>query len=123
MSFEWNAEIIEKLTQMWHEGLSTAEIGRRLGISKNAVVGKARRIDLPKRQTRTVAPPQPKEDNVVRLPELRVGMCSWPIGEPGTEGFRFCGKRPVVPGKPYCAEHCARAYVRTTKNKKETEAA
>ena len=33
----------------WAEGLSTAEIGRRMGVSKNAVVGKAHRLNLPSR--------------------------------------------------------------------------
>lgn len=37
--------------------------------------------------------------------------CCWPNGDPGTPGFHFCGARPV-PGKPYCAEHCAIAYVK-----------
>ncbi len=43
---EWNETIIAELKALWAEGLSTAEIGRRLGISKNAVVGKAHRLDL-----------------------------------------------------------------------------
>jgi GcrA cell cycle regulator len=43
---EWNETIITELRSLWTEGLSTAEIGRRLGISKNAVVGKAHRLDL-----------------------------------------------------------------------------
>jgi len=43
---EWNETIITELRSLWSEGLSTAEIGRRLGISKNAVVGKAHRLDL-----------------------------------------------------------------------------
>jgi GcrA cell cycle regulator len=43
---EWNETIIGELKALWAEGLSTAEIGRRLGISKNAVVGKAHRLDL-----------------------------------------------------------------------------
>jgi GcrA cell cycle regulator len=46
---EWTDEIIAKLQQLWTEGLSTAEIGRRLNISKNAVVGKAHRLNLPPR--------------------------------------------------------------------------
>ena len=37
---------IQRLRAFWTEGLSTAEIGRRLGVSKNAVVGKAHRLDL-----------------------------------------------------------------------------
>ena len=43
---EWNEETIGKLRILWADGLSTAEIGRRLGISKNAVVGKAHRLSL-----------------------------------------------------------------------------
>lgn len=46
---EWADETILRLRTLWDEGLSTAEIGRRLGVSKNAVVGKAHRLDLPAR--------------------------------------------------------------------------
>jgi len=46
---EWAEETISRLRMLWDEGLSTAEIGRRLGVSKNAVVGKAHRLDLPAR--------------------------------------------------------------------------
>lgn len=46
---EWSEELIARLRGLWAEGHSTAEIGRRLGISKNAVVGKAHRLDLPAR--------------------------------------------------------------------------
>jgi GcrA cell cycle regulator len=46
---EWAEETIVRLRSLWDEGHSTAEIGRRLGVSKNAVVGKAHRLDLPAR--------------------------------------------------------------------------
>jgi GcrA cell cycle regulator len=46
---EWAEETIVRLRALWDEGLSTAEIGRQLGVSKNAVVGKAHRLDLPAR--------------------------------------------------------------------------
>jgi len=46
---DWSAEAIEMLRALWAEGHSTAEIGRRMGISKNAVVGKAHRLHLPAR--------------------------------------------------------------------------
>ena len=46
---EWADETIIRLRELWSEGHSTAEIGRRLGVSKNAVVGKAHRLDLPAR--------------------------------------------------------------------------
>lgn len=46
---DWTAEAIETLRALWAEGHSTAEIGRRMNISKNAVVGKAHRLNLPAR--------------------------------------------------------------------------
>ena len=46
---EWNDESIARLRALWAEGHSTAEIGRRMSVSKNAVVGKAHRLNLPAR--------------------------------------------------------------------------
>lgn len=43
---EWTEETIDRLRALWAEGHSTAEIGRRMGVSKNAVVGKAHRLSL-----------------------------------------------------------------------------
>jgi GcrA cell cycle regulator len=59
--FEWTDDTIRELRQLWSEGHSTAEIGRRIGISKNAVVGKAHRLDLPARPSpiRTGSSPRP----------------------------------------------------------------
>ena len=45
----WTEATITELTQLWSEGRSGAEIGRRLNVSKNSVIGKARRLDLPGR--------------------------------------------------------------------------
>ena len=36
--------------------------------------------------------------------------CLWPFGDPGDPDFRFCG-HVAHPGRPYCAEHCAVAYI------------
>jgi GcrA cell cycle regulator len=61
-AMDWTAEAIEALRGFWAEGHSTAEIGRRMGISKNAVVGKAHRLNLPPR-------PSPiRRDGEGRLP-------------------------------------------------------
>ena len=46
---DWNEEAIARLRALWDEGHSTAEIGRRMSVSKNAVVGKAHRLNLPAR--------------------------------------------------------------------------
>jgi len=158
---DWSAEAIERLRALWAEGHSTAEIGRRMGISKNAVVGKAHRLNLPARPSpirreatprqamprvatpRPAPAPRPVAPVVARpaVPPMvarpvapaapvavvrsfpapaprpvfaRAGSqksCCWPIGEPGTSGFRFCAAEAVM-GKPYCGEHASLAYVK-----------
>lgn len=116
MSFEWNESRIEMLKSLWDEGLSTSEMGVRLGITKNAVVGKVHRLGLPKRQSPIRAPVRRVVEtevrtDVVRIEALSTGMCRWPMGEQGVHGFDFCG-RSSIEGRPYCDEHCARAYVK-----------
>lgn len=101
----WTPLLVDQLAALWKQGLSTAEIGRKLGISKNAVVGKAHRLSLAPRPSPLKSPP-------MRHSVEKAGPgCSWPHGHPGQQGFRFCGKR-ALPGKPYCAEHAAMAYVK-----------
>jgi GcrA cell cycle regulator len=76
--FEWTDERIQRLRQLWSEGHSTAEIGRRMGISKNAVVGKAHRLDLPARPSpiRTGGPPRaPRRPPVPRLADTMPLSC------------------------------------------------
>lgn len=46
---DWNDATIARLRMLWENGVTTADIGRRLGFSKNAVVGKAHRLELQKR--------------------------------------------------------------------------
>jgi GcrA cell cycle regulator len=45
------------------------------------------------------------------LPELNDETCSWPVGDPRSSRFFFCGAQPLR-NKPYCAANCARAYRR-----------
>ncbi len=45
----WTDNDIQKLRTLWAEGHSTAEIGGRIGVSKNAIVGKTHRLHLPGR--------------------------------------------------------------------------
>ena len=51
---EWSDEQIASLRQLWKEGHSSAEIGRRIKKSKNSVIGKARRLHLPQRPAAVV---------------------------------------------------------------------
>lgn len=46
----WKPEQDESLRKMWDEGLSAAVCGARLGVTKNAIIGRAHRIGLKKRQ-------------------------------------------------------------------------
>ena len=41
--------------------------------------------------------------------ELQQWHCRWPIGDPISEDFGFCGNRPVA-GLPYCPAHAQMAY-------------
>lgn len=49
----------------------------------------------------------PPREVPIRTPSA----CCWPIGHPGTKAFRFCDD-VALPGKPYCNQHYAIAYVR-----------
>lgn len=42
----WTDEMVEKLKEYWAQGVTTGEIGKRLGISKNSIVGKVHRLGL-----------------------------------------------------------------------------
>ena len=116
----WTEDRLKDLRRLWAEGLSITQIGLEIGLSRNAVVGKVHRLGLPKRISPIKQKPRPAE--IIDLASLRPGMCSWPEGEPGKDDFHFCGS-PNVPGKPYCVEHCRRAYVKTTRDGRKTRVA
>ncbi|RMH45425.1 MAG: GcrA cell cycle regulator [Alphaproteobacteria bacterium] len=50
-----------------------------------------------------------KRARKLSLMELTERTCKWPIGDPATEEFWFCGL-PSQPGKPYCEAHVSVAY-------------
>ncbi len=68
---------------------------------------------------RPAAPPPPP---MVDLPgtatvlTLGAHMCKWPIGDPSTDEFSFCGRRAGGEG-PYCVEHARVAYQPVQKKK------
>lgn len=45
----------------------------------------------------------------ISLMELTERTCKWPIGDPATDDFWFCGL-PSTPGKPYCEAHVGVAF-------------
>ena len=71
-------------------------------------------------------PPQPSQNEIspealasvrevekrakkLTLMELTERTCKWPIGDPATDDFWFCGL-PSLPGKPYCEAHVGVAF-------------
>ncbi|QRZ12339.1 GcrA cell cycle regulator [Paracoccus methylovorus] len=50
-----------------------------------------------------------KRARKLTLMELTERTCKWPIGDPATDKFWFCGL-PSVPGKPYCEAHVGVAF-------------
>jgi GcrA cell cycle regulator len=75
------------------------KLGLRFGCSKNAIAGAVDRHCLR---------PVPRTAVVIEFPYRG---CMWPHGHPDEADFHFCGANPV-PGRPYCADHCAIAYMR-----------
>ncbi len=50
-----------------------------------------------------------KKAKRLTLMELTERTCKWPVGDPATEDFWFCGL-PVKQGKPYCEAHVGVAF-------------
>ncbi len=50
-----------------------------------------------------------KKARKISLMELTERTCKWPIGDPATDEFWFCGLA-VQPGKPYCEAHVSVAF-------------
>ncbi len=46
----------------------------------------------------------------VTLLDLRDAMCRWPMGDPSSSEFRFCGAKSPSSAGPYCRHHAAIAY-------------
>ena len=95
-----------------------------VGITKNAVVGKAHRLGLPARPSPirrqgsggsvARAPRQVAKAPVKSMRQIALSTsgacCKWPFGHPGEKDFRFCGS-PALVNKPYCPEHYQIAYL------------
>ncbi|MBT8454489.1 MAG: GcrA cell cycle regulator [Alphaproteobacteria bacterium] len=50
-----------------------------------------------------------KKSKKISLMELTERTCKWPVGDPATDDFWFCGL-PVQQGKPYCEAHVGVAF-------------
>ena len=124
----WDKEKLDQLMKLWIEGLPITKIGNALGVSRNAIAGKAHRLGLPKRNSPTSKSGEPRtnqtkvkfDDSKKELPlklllrdvEWSRNACCWPSGDPKLPGFKFCGVK-ILPGRPYCEEHSVLAYTNT----------
>lgn len=129
--FLWTVERVEQLRKLWTEGYTASQCAQMLGgVSRNAVIGKAHRLNLEKGGVRGVLmpmpAPEPKPEIVPDLPSMpelddtRVTpfMCRWPTATVGAHGLYICG-HTVQPGRKFCAEHITAAHlIRNGTNKR-----
>ena len=132
----WTDARVTRLRSLWKEGNSASHIANELGgVTRNAVIGKIHRLNLPKRtnakspqiiaaqrrgkrQIRrnearvvlltTVALPRPALD--IDIKHLLPGQCKWPTS-PGRPHL-FCGHPWHGEHGPYCEAHSRVAYRR-----------
>ena len=77
----------------------------------------APRVASSKTSNTTLAMHQRIIQHSLEMASLKPNQCRWPIGDPDSEHFHFCGEQVFV-GKPYCYEHCKQAYQFTPPKKK-----
>ena len=143
----WTDEKVAKLKELWGKGNTASQIAEIIGgISRNAVIGKAHRLNLSaKIKTRTATSNKSfdssmqennikskrgrkskfksliiekdfEPENPKQLEELDENSCKWPIGHPDEKSFYFCG-RSSLKDFSYCKLHLLYAY--QPKGKKE----
>jgi GcrA cell cycle regulator len=136
----WNEEKVSKLKELWGKGNTASQIAEIIGgISRNAVIGKAHRLNLSSKiKTRTTSSSQNfnnnlgennskqgqgrkskfnsliiekdfEPENPKKLEELDENSCKWPVGHPEEESFYFCG-RSSLKDFSYCKLHLLYAY-------------
>lgn len=83
---------------------ATSTWGRRAVIARAIALGELEPCEA------TDLPPEPPRPTV-SLHDLQSHQCRWPIGNPGSPDFGFCGESIRDDSVPYCTHHCRIAYV------------
>ena len=143
----WNEEKVAKLKELWGKGNTASQIAEIIGgLSRNAVIGKAHRLNLSakikprsssssqninninsekninsKRQRKSrfqllIIEKDFEPENPKQLEELTDDVCKWPLNHPSDKDFYFCG-RSSLKDFSYCKLHLLYAY--QPKGKKE----
>jgi len=136
----WNEEKVDKLKELWGKGSTASQIAEIIGgISRNAVIGKAHRLNLSSKiKTRNASSSKSfdngleengskqkqgkkskfksliiekdfEPENPKKLEELDESSCKWPVGHPEEKSFYFCG-RSSLKDFSYCKLHLLYAY-------------
>lgn len=111
---EWPADRVAELTELVTAGVTFVEIGRRMGITKNAALGKAKRIEV--ESPNATGPRSPSCTTMTqRLDALEAmipgaGCCRYINGDLGKPGYGFCGAPVERIGEAWCREHRMRVY-------------
>ena len=103
----WPSEKTAVLTVLWSEGHTASEIGRRMGITKNAALGRVHRLDLPGRQGPKEIPRKIAKAEIIAARQEWRG-CLYMTGDPKDSDWSFCQK----PGSPWCDEHKEKVFLK-----------
>lgn len=88
---------------------AAATTTKRTESAKKAAAPAPKAEKTAKTNAKTLAMHQRIIQHSLEMANLKPNQCRWPIGDPDSEHFHFCGETVFV-GKPYCYEHCKQAY-------------
>ncbi len=80
----------------------------RPAVSASSAAAPRRAIE-PSMPSQPIQPYIAEEPGTATVLTLGAHMCKWPIGDPSSDGFTFCGRRSDREG-PYCQDHARVAY-------------
>ena len=115
----WTVDRTELLVELRKQHQPVPVMVDRLGLSRNAIIGKLHRLGLSVARIRkpvpTLTASEPPSEEVLKagvtLMQLTDKTCRWPLGDVRDPGFIYCGELPLE-GCPYCEEHAKIAYNR-----------